>query len=57
MREIAVEKNNYYSFDQIHHMIDASLSSCHEKATVALSLGRIRTRLGVDHFPSFPIHL
>jgi len=27
-----------------------SLSSCHEKAMVALLFGRIRTRLGVVHF-------
>jgi len=27
-----------------------SLSSCHEKATVTLYFGQIRTRLGVAHF-------
>ena len=36
-------------------MIGASLSSYHEKATVRYNFGRIRTRLGVDHFPSFPV--
>jgi len=30
-----------------------SLSSCHEKAMVALHFGRIRTRLGVVHFRVF----
>jgi len=30
-----------------------SLSSCHEKATVALYFGRIRTCLGVVHFKFF----
>jgi len=30
-----------------------SLSSCHEKATVALYFGRIRTCLGVVHFRLF----
>ena len=34
-------------------LIDASLSSFHEKATVALSFGRIRTRLVVDIFQVF----
>jgi len=31
----------------------SSLSSSHEKATVALYFGRIRTRLGVFHFRVF----
>ena len=35
-------------------MTNASLSSYHEKATVALSFGQIRTRVGVDQFPSLP---
>jgi len=30
-----------------------SLSSCHEKPTVALDFGRIRNRLGVVHFQLF----
>jgi len=34
-----------------------SLSSCHEKATVTLYLGRIRTRLGVVHFQVFRLFL
>ena len=33
-------------------LIDSSLSSCHEKATVALC-GLIRIRLGCGHFPRF----
>jgi len=32
-----------------------SLSSCHEKATVALYVGRIRTRLGDVHFQNFKV--
>jgi len=35
----------------------ASLSFCHEKATVALYFGRIRTRLGVVHFRVFRLFL
>ena len=31
-------------------LIDASLSSYHEEATVSLSFGQILTRLGLDHF-------
>jgi len=34
-----------------------SLSSSHEKATVALYVGRIRTRLGVVHFRVFRLFL
>ena len=34
---------------------DTSFFSYHEKATMALSYGRIRTRLGVDHFPDFQV--
>jgi len=34
-----------------------SLSSCHEKATVALHFGRMRTRLGVVHFRVFRLFL
>jgi len=34
-----------------------ALSSCHEKATVALYFGRIRTRLGVVHFRVFRLFL
>ena len=34
-------------------LIDAPLSSFHEKATVALSFGRIRTRLGVNNSQVF----
>jgi len=34
-----------------------SLSSCHEKSTVALYFGRIRTRLGVVHFRVFRLPL
>jgi len=34
-----------------------SLSSCHEKATVALYFGRIRTGLGVIHFRVFRLLL
>jgi len=34
-----------------------SLSSCHEKATVALYFGRIRTRFGVVHFRVFQLFL
>jgi len=35
----------------------SSLSSYHEKATVALYFGRIRTRLGVVHFQVFRLIL
>jgi len=38
----------------LFYMFVSSLSSCHEKATVALYFGRIHIRLGVA-FPSFPI--
>ena len=34
-------------------LIDPYLSSTHEEATVGFYFGRILTRLGVDHFPSF----
>jgi len=34
-----------------------SLSSCHEKATVTLYLGRIRNRLGVVHFQIYWLFL
>jgi len=34
-----------------------SLSSCHEKATVALYFGRIRTLLGIVHFRVFRLFL
>jgi len=34
-----------------------SLFSCHEKATVALYFGRIRTRLEVVHFRVFRLFL
>ena len=36
-------------------MPDAPLSCSHEKVTMALSFGRIRTSLEVDHFSDFPI--
>jgi len=32
-------------------------SSCHEKATLALYFGRIRTRLGIVHFRVFRLFL
>ena len=40
---------------RIDGLIGASLSSYHEESDGALCFGRIRTRLGVDHFPSFPV--
>ena len=40
-------------YGRLDWLIDASLSSFHKKATVALSFGRIRTRLGVDIFQVF----
>ena len=36
-------------------MIDASLSSYHEKAMVRSPSDESRTHLGADHFPSSPI--
>jgi len=45
----------------LHYTMDGlfvpSLSSCHEKATVALYFGRIRTRLGIIHFRVFRLFL
>ena len=38
-------------------LIDASLSSFYEKSTVALSFGRIRTRLGVNNSQVFRLTL
>ena len=45
----------HLGFWLIDWLIGACLSSYHEKATVHYVFGRIRTRLGVDHFPSFPV--
>ena len=44
-------KNRNYS----HGFISSFLSFCREKATKALCIGRIQTRLGVVLFPSFPL--
>ena len=39
----------YLRTSKLFSLIDASLSSDHDKATVVLSYGRTRTRLGIDH--------
>ena len=40
-------------YSRLDWLIDAFLSFFHEKATVALSFGRIRARLGVNNFQVF----
>jgi len=39
------------------YLLVPSLPFCHEKATVALYSGRIRTHSGVVHFPDFLLSL
>ena len=50
-----VDRTEEFRTKSFFFFTDTSLSSYHEKATVALSFERIRTRLGADYFPSIPV--
>jgi len=45
--------NRNYDLRCLYCLFVSSLSSCHEKATVALYFERIRTRFGVVHLTSY----